>query len=149
MGVHCLDTLRFVLDDEVVSVKGETEPKPTNKRTETSAQLVLRFSHGTIGSIFVSYDSPIRQSSIEILGTDAKVSAVDFTVGNRRSELKIEKRSETNSPHVVIEEFEVPNLYVDEVNAFSTSILHNTEPPLDGGNALMNQKVLDAMLTLS
>jgi predicted dehydrogenase len=148
VGIHCLDTLRFVLDDEVVSVKGEMEPKPDEERTETSSQLLLRFSRGTIGSIFSSYDSPIRQSNIEILGTEARVSAVDFTVGSRIAELKIEKRISSTSPEIVTEEIDVPNLYVQEVNALSECILNNTEPVLTAQNALMNQRVLDAAMNL-
>ena len=148
VGIHCLDTLRFVLDDEVVSVKGEMEPKPDDERTETSSQLLLRFSRGTIGSIFSSYDSPIRQSNIEILGTEARVSAVDFTVGSRVAGLKIEQRSSITVPEVVVERIDIPNLYVEEVNAMSECILNITEPVLTAHDALMNQRVLDAAMNL-
>ncbi len=148
VGVHCLDALRYVLDDEVVSVKGQLTPAPTADRTETTAQLVLRFSRGVIGSIFCSYDSAIRESYMQVTGTEARVSAVDFTIGGQEAMLKIEKRSEKHPVDPEWERFVVPNLYVQEVTMFSESIIHNTNPVLSATNALANQRVLDAAMTL-
>jgi predicted dehydrogenase len=148
VGVHCLDTLRFILDDEVVSVKAEMNPAPDEKQTEATSQLLLRFSHGAIATIMSSYDSPLRESRIEVLGTEARISALDFTVGDRRCELKIEKRSQTRVPEVTMVMFEVPNLYVEEVTAFSACILENKEPVLSADDALKNQRVLDRAMNL-
>jgi predicted dehydrogenase len=148
VGVHCFDTMRFILDDEVVSVKGELSPTPTSKRTDSSAQLMVRFAAGTIGTVFTSYDAPIRESFIEILGTEARISALDFTVGGRQAELMIEKRTGAASPQVVVEKFDVPNLYAEEVSHFSNCILTNSEPALSGENGLMNQRILDTVMNL-
>jgi 1,5-anhydro-D-fructose reductase (1,5-anhydro-D-mannitol-forming) len=146
VGVHCLDTLRYILDDEVVSVQREFTPEPTAEKTETTSQLLLRFSKGTPATIFTSYDSPIRESSIEILGTEARVSAIDFTVGSRRVDLKIEQRTGESLPAIVLESLEVPDLYVEEVTHFSDCILNNAELMLTAESALRNQKVLDAAM---
>lgn len=148
VGVHCLDTLRFILDDEVSLVQGILHPKPTGEQTETSAHLLLRFSRGTMASIFCSYESPVRQSYLEILGTEARMSAADFTVGSRRAILKIDRRIGNDLPNTTIEEIEVPNLYVDEVTLFSNCILNNIDPPLTALSALENQRVLDAAVAL-
>lgn len=148
IGVHCLDTLRYVLDDEVISVKGELEPVPDGSRTESSSQLLLRFSRGTIATIFSSYASPIRESRIEIIGTEARISSVDFTVSGRQSKLRIERRSPEGTPDIVVEEFDVPNLYTGEVNLFSDCIINNTEPLLTAANAVKNQYVLDQAMAL-
>ncbi len=147
VGVHCLDTLRFILDDEVVSVKGTLEPKPTETKTETTSQLLLRFSKGAIGLVFSSYESPLRESRIEILGTEARLSALDFTVGERRGELLIERRT-GGTPDAITESFEIPNLYVEEIIHFSECILSDREPLLSAENALANQRVLDEAMTL-
>lgn len=148
VGVHCLDTLRYVLDDEVISVKGELEPVPDGSRTESSSQLLLRFFRGTIATIFSSYASPIRESRIEIIGTEARISSVDFTVSGCQSQLRIEKRSTGGTPDIVIEEFDVPNLYTGEVNLFYDCIINNTEPSLSAENAVKNQYVLDQAMAL-
>ena len=143
IGVHCLDTLRYVLDDEVVSVKSELEPRPTKSTTEASAQLLLRFSRGTVGSIFCSYVAPVRTNIIELVGTEGVVSASDFTVGNVRLRLSITRRDAGPLGETHVEEIHVPNLYVEEVSQFSRCILEGTEPTLSGANGLANQRVLD------
>lgn len=144
VGVHCLDTLRFVLDDEVTSLKGELEPAPADETTERSSQLMMRFLHGAIGIIFSSYEAPLRESRIEILGTEARLSALDFTVGGRRSLLQVEKRT----ADVTTEEFDVPNLYIEEINHFTDCILNDREPILSAANGLANQRVLDQAMRL-
>ncbi len=53
IGVHCLDTLRFILGDEVASVKSELDPWPTEQRTESTAHMLLRFHGGAIGTHFL------------------------------------------------------------------------------------------------
>ncbi|MBI5473727.1 MAG: Gfo/Idh/MocA family oxidoreductase [Ignavibacteriae bacterium] len=148
IAVHCLDTLRYVLDDEVVSVQGELTPIPTPDQTEASAQLLLRFSQGTIGSIFCSYDSAVRESFIQVMGTEARISAVDFTLSDRTTLLKLEKKNESHQIDSSVENIIVPNLYVQEVTMFSENILSNTNPVLSAENALANQRVLDKAMML-
>ncbi len=149
IGVHCLDTLRYVLDDEVVSLKSELEPRPTGGVTESTAQLLLRFSRGIIGSVFCSYRSPIRRSSIEVVGTEGMVAATDFTLGSADLELTITMRGDGTSAVERVERFAVPNLYVQEVSSFSRCILEKKEPDLSGGNGLANQRVLNEALDVA
>ncbi len=149
VGVHCLDTLRFVLDDEAVSVKAELVPTPTNEKTERISQLMLRFSKGAIGTIFSSYDAPLRESRIEVLGTEARLSAIDFTLGEREAVLMIEVRNAGGVSNIIKEQFTIPNLYVKEIDYFSDCILNNSEPELSGENALANQRVLDEVMRRS
>jgi predicted dehydrogenase len=146
VGIHCFDTLRYIFDDEVVSVKGELMPPPTAQHTDTSAHLLLRFTKGTIASVFTSYDAPIRESYIEIIGTEARVSATDFTVGSRHGQLVIENRNGSLPGNVRTEAIDVPNLYVQEVSQFSDCILNSTPPALSGENGLANQRILDTVL---
>ncbi len=149
IGVHCLDTLRFVMQDEVVSVKSELSPQPTDRRTEASAQLLLRFSRGTVGSIYCSFESPVRRSIIEITGTKGIASAVDFTVSGGKLSLTITRDQNGLLSQRVIEEFEVPNLYVEEVSHFTQCVLSDAEPALSGLNGLENQRVLDEAMKVS
>jgi glucose-fructose oxidoreductase len=146
VGAHCLDTLRFILDDEVVSIQQELSPKPTAEKTESSSQLLLRFSKGTPATIFTSYETPIRQSYLEILGAEARISAIDFTINAATAILKIEPRSEKRPPEPIVERVDIPDLYVDEVNHFSDCILNAADPILSAHNALRNQQVLDAVM---
>jgi len=143
IGVHCLDTLRYVLDDEVTGVESQLEPMPTDETTESIAHLQLRFSHGTIGAIFCSFVAPIRRTWIEIVGTDGLIGASDFTVGERKTPLTITRGWKAEPADIRVEKIRVPNLYVEEVSHFSDCILNNREPALSGLNGLRNQRVLD------
>jgi 1,5-anhydro-D-fructose reductase (1,5-anhydro-D-mannitol-forming) len=146
IGVHCLDTLRYVLDDEVVEIDSALEPEPTDTRTESTAALQLRFSKGTVGSIFCSYAVPLRRTFIEFVGTEGVVSAAHFTVGDRVTPLTILRGKDDQSTVERIEQITVRNLYVEEISHFSDCILNNREPLLSGDNGLRNQVVLDAAM---
>lgn len=146
IGVHCLDTLRFVLDDEVVHTESQLEPDPTETRTETTAAIQMRFSRGTVGSIFCSYTVPLRRTFIEIVGTEGVMSASGFTAGDHVTPLSIVSGKTDQSTVERTEQIAVPNLYIEEIGHFSDCILNNTEPILSGENGMRNQIVLDAAM---
>jgi 1,5-anhydro-D-fructose reductase (1,5-anhydro-D-mannitol-forming) len=146
IGVHCLDTLRYVLDDEIVSVCAELHPRPTSLDTEQSAQIALTFGRGAIGSIFCSFLAPIRRSFIRIIGTTGILSAEDFTTGSRTLELVCRRGKEGKVAEEEIERIEIPNLYVEEITHFSECIQTGTDPLSPGSNGLRNQVVLDAVM---
>jgi predicted dehydrogenase len=146
IGVHCLDTLRFVLDDEVTATEGLLVPEPTDAATEATALLQLRFSRGTPSSILCSYEVPFRRTFIEVIGADGGFSASYFTVGDQVTPLTIMRRGSDGLTEERIEQVTVPNLYVEEVTHFSDCIVRGREPLLSGENGLRNQLVLDAAM---
>jgi predicted dehydrogenase len=143
IGVHCLDTLRYVLDDEVESVRSICEPLPTAERTESLALLQLRFRQRTAASIFCSFVSPIRRTFIEFVGTKAAISAPDFTAGTRLTPLMIHRGGTDGETETTVENIVVPNLYVEEITYFSDCIECGRDPAPSGENGLENQRVLD------
>ncbi|HSQ74713.1 MAG TPA: Gfo/Idh/MocA family oxidoreductase [Bacteroidota bacterium] len=143
VGVHCLDSLRYVLDDEVETVRSVLDPLPTAERTEESAHLLLRFSRGTLGSIFCSYAAPVRRKEIEILGMDGRMTAGEFTVGGITARLTIDTSRDSRPAEPVEEVYEVPNLYVEEISHFIEAIRTGSPLLTPGENGLANQRVLD------
>ncbi len=146
IGVHCLDTLRFVLEDEVVSVKSHLAPLPTKTKTESTADILLRFSGGVLASIHCSYDTSIRRSTIEVLGTKGTLFANQFTLGDRTIALTVTTGGLPPDGDQKTETISVPNLYIEEVNHFSSCILNKKRPSIPGEVGLHNQVVLDAAL---
>ena len=143
IGVHCLDTLRLVLDDAVRSVQCQRSPLPTPSSTERSAVLALEFSKGTLGSITCSFEGPARRIFIEITGTEGVAYAHDFTISGLPATLHVGRRSDGASLEMEETEIDVPNLYVEEVTSFSHCILQNTDSLVPGRVGLENQQVLD------
>ena len=130
IGVHCLDSLCYVLDDQVESVKSHLFPLPTTTSTERSAILALAFCKGTVGSISCSFEAPVRQNVIEIVGTEATVFVEDFTQSARNLTLLLGRRAGGTRLDSEEKEIVIPNLYVEEVTAFSRCIIENLESPV-------------------
>ena len=146
IGVHSLDTIRYVLDDEVVATTGALHPVPTKTRTEGSAMLSLRFSRGVVASIYCSFIAPLRRTFIEFIGTEGIISANDFTFNEASVYLKITMGKNGKEESAKTETIAIPNLYTEEVSLFSRSILENTAAPIPGDVGLKNQIVLDAAM---
>ncbi len=146
IGVHCLDTTRFLLDDDVVSVKSVLDPNPTAARTESTAQLALKFSKGTPAGIYCSYASPIRRTFIEVIGEQGILSAENFTWSNNTLRLNVLLGANDKIVEKREEVITVPNLYEKEISLFSQSILDDTAPPIPGEEGLKNQRVLEEAL---
>jgi len=143
VGVHCLDTLRFVLSDEVESVQSMLTPSPTPSATERSAIINLQFTRGTLGSIACSFEGPARHSLLEVVGTEGLAYAYDFTVGGQSTMLSIGKRVGAALPEIESLSINIPDLYVEEVSAFSRCLLEDASSPIPGIDGVENQKVLD------
>ena len=146
VGVHCLDTLRFVLSDEVESIAAQFEPLPTAERTERTVTAALRFRGGATASLHCSYDSPLRRSHLEVLGTEGVAVLPEFTRGSARARLAVGRRSAGEQPEWRHEEFEVPNLYVAEIELFADAIHAGRLTELTADVGLANQRLLEAAL---
>ena len=149
IGVHCLDTIRYLLDDDVVSVKSQLAPLPTENTTEQTSLLALKFSKGTPASIYCSFISSFRRSIIEVIGQEGVLSAESFTLSNVILPLKIVLGKNGTIAETREEKIAVPNLYEKEVTLFSNCILHNTASPVSGEEGLKNQFVLDEVMKVS
>jgi 1,5-anhydro-D-fructose reductase (1,5-anhydro-D-mannitol-forming) len=143
IGVHCLDTLRFLLEDDVVSVKSRLAPLPTQETTEETATLALQFSRGTLGSIHCSFDAPYYYNVLEIIGQNGVLNAEFFSRSNMTASLQIISGKNGTASSTQTEMVDVPNLYEQEITCFSESILNNTISPIPGEEGLKNQIVLD------
>jgi predicted dehydrogenase len=146
IGVHCLDTLSFILEDRVQHVKSLLTPEPTAAATERSAVLGLQYSKGTLASITCSFEAPARYIGLEIIGTHGIAQASDFTLSATNLVLNLIYRTDSMEPRKESIAVEVPNLYEHEVTAFSRCILENSESPVSGLDGWRNQKVLDIAL---
>jgi len=139
VGVHCIDTLRFILDDEVVWVQASGASDSESGEVECAAILNLGFAKGTLGSVMVSTRAHYR-TPLEFVG-EAGVLFVDdgLSVDHAiRLELRREGRvaeTEQLSNHLA---------YARQVDAFAAAVEGKAEFPVPGEEGLRNQLVLDA-----
>ena len=75
IGVHCFDTLRYVLGEEVESVMAQAH-YDEHWTVEASGTTLFHFSGGTLGTMSVSARAPY-QTLLEVIGEDGILSAVN------------------------------------------------------------------------
>jgi predicted dehydrogenase len=141
IGVHCIDTLRFVLQDEVVRVSTTASSDKRSGNVESVAALTLEFSRRTIGTVLVSYRAEYR-TPLEIVGDAATLWADDALNVEHPIQIELRRGNE------VMQRDEVSNhlAYALQVDAFADWIEGKAEFPAPGEEGWQNQEILDAAL---
>jgi predicted dehydrogenase len=141
IGVHCIDTLRFILQDEVVRVSATASSDKRSGDVESVAALTLEFSRGTLATVLVSYRAEYR-TPLEIVG-DAGVLWADDAL-NVEHPIQIELRRGKD----VVKRDEVSNrlAYALQVDAFADWVEGKSQFPAPGEEGWQNQEILDAAL---
>ena len=75
VGVHCIDALRYILQEEVLRVSARGVSDDQSGGMEAAAVLTLEFSRGTLGCVLVSFRAEYR-SPLEIVGEMAEIEGV-------------------------------------------------------------------------
>jgi predicted dehydrogenase len=139
VGVHCFDTLRYILKDEVQSVMAQAT-SDSHWVVEASGTALFRFASGTLGTMSVSARAPY-QTLLEVMGEDGILSAVNAL--NVEHPITLELRRGFD----VIERREVLNdrAYTAQVEAFARALEYGKPFEISGDEGLQNQLILDAI----
>jgi predicted dehydrogenase len=138
VGVHCVDALRFVLQDEVLRVSAR-EIAANAGDVEAGAALLLEFSRGTLATVMVSFRAEYR-TPLELVGETGVLRADNAL--NVEHPVQIELRR----GGVVAKSTTVSNqlAYALQVDAFADAVEGKTEFPIPGEEGWRNQQILDA-----
>jgi 1,5-anhydro-D-fructose reductase (1,5-anhydro-D-mannitol-forming) len=139
VGVHCIDALRWTLDDEIVKVAAISTSDQESKDVESAAVLSVEFAHGTLGSVQVSTRAPYR-TPLEIIGETGWLRGIDAFSVETPVELELQRAGHG------IERESVSNAdaYARQVDAFSAAVEGKMLFPASGEDGWQNQEVLDA-----
>jgi predicted dehydrogenase len=139
VGVHCIDTLRFILGDEVVAVSALAH-YDQHWVVEASGAMLLEFKSGVLATVSVSARSPYR-TFLEVAGETGVLSSLNGLSVDRKPTVELRRAFE------VIESREVCNAdaYAAQVDAFATAIEEGREFEIPGEEGLRNQLILDAV----
>jgi predicted dehydrogenase len=139
VGVHCIDALRYILDDEVVNVTAQSVSDRDSGQVEAVAVLALKFARGTLGSVMVSIRADYR-TPLEIVGEKAVLRADDAL--NVERPITLELRCDSN----VVESEVVSNrhVYARQVDMFAAAVETGSAFPVPGEEGWQNQQILDA-----
>jgi predicted dehydrogenase len=141
IGVHCIDSLRFILQDEVVRVTASAGSDQRSGDVESAAALILEFSRGTLASVLVSYRAEYR-TPIEFVGETGVIRADNAFTVEHPIEVQLWQDgavadSQTVSNHLA---------YALQVDAFADAVEGKAKFPILGEDGWQNQEVLDAAL---
>ncbi len=139
VGVHCIDALRYLLDDEIVRISASGMSDQDSGDVEAAAVLSLEFARGTLGSVLVSTRVEYR-TPLEIVGETGVLRADDALSVEHPIELELRRGGR------VVENETVSNVdaYARQVDMFSAAIEGKAEFPVSGEQGWQNQEVLDA-----
>jgi len=138
VGVHCIDALRFVLQDEVVRVSARGFADPQLGDVEAAAAIILEFSRGTLATVTVSFRAEYR-TPFELVGETGVLRAEDALNVERPIQLELQRGG------VIVETHNAINraAYTRQVEAFAAAVEGNSKFPVPGEEGWRNQEILD------
>lgn len=139
VGVHCIDALRFILQDEVQHVTARGSSDRTSGDVEAAAALILEFSRGALGTVAVSFRAEYR-TPLEIVGEAGVLRADNGLTVDKPIQLELRRGGS------VVESETVSNAsaYARQVDAFADAVEGKSEFPVPGEEGWQNQEILDA-----
>ena len=141
VGVHCIDTLRYILRDEVVRVSAHGMWDAVSGEVEAAAILSLEFSRGTLGTVLVSTRADYR-TPIEFVGEDGVLRADDGLTVDRPITLNLRRNGSIVESEVISNQY----AYARQVDMFAAAVRGEAAFPVPGEEGWQNQEVLDAAL---
>ncbi|HWY68630.1 MAG TPA: Gfo/Idh/MocA family oxidoreductase [Terriglobales bacterium] len=139
VGVHCIDALRYILQDEVSAVFARALYDNESGAVESAATLVLEFQKGPIAAVTVSTRGEYR-SPLWIMGDGGLVGAEDALAVDHAIALHTRPiGGEISTEHISND-----TTYADQVDAFALHVEQGIPFVAPGTEGLRNQQVLDA-----
>jgi predicted dehydrogenase len=139
VGVHCIDALRYILDDEVIRVTARAVSDSDSREVEAAALVGLEFRRGTLGSVAVSIRAEYR-TPLEIVGETGVLRADDGLNVERPISLQLRKGGSVVETELVSNQY----AYARQVDMFAAAIEGLAPFPVPGEEGWQNQEILDA-----
>ncbi len=139
VGVHCIDALRYILQDEPRRVTAVGGPDEQSGDVEAAAVVTLEFQRGTLATVLVSTRAHYR-TPLEIVG-DAGVLRADDAL-NVEHPIKLDLWRE--GQRVAEETVSNQLAYARQVDAFAAAVEGREVFPVPGEEGWRNQLILDA-----
>ena len=139
VGVHCIDALRFILQDEVLRVGARTAADRESGDVEAAAVVTLEFSRGVLGAVLVSTRAAYR-TPLEIVGEEGVLRADDALNVEHPIRIELLRAGE------IVDTERVSNhlAYARQVDAFADAMQGKATFPAPGEEGWTNQMILDA-----
>lgn len=139
VGVHCIDALRYILQDEPLRVGVIGHQDEHSGDVEAAAIISLEFARGTLCTVMVSTRTDYR-TPIEIVGDGGALRADDAFNVERPIQLELWRAGKRISEETVSNRL----AYARQVDAFAAAVEEGTPFRVGAEEGWQNQLVLDA-----
>ncbi|GAC1649268.1 MAG: Gfo/Idh/MocA family oxidoreductase [Acidobacteriaceae bacterium] len=139
VGVHCFDTLRYVLQYEVTAVYANTTADEASGAVEASASIQMMFSRNAAAHVFVTTRAPYR-TYLEVIGTQRTLECRNaFWVDGPVEIVLVEDSREVERATC-----DNSGCYAAQFDAFADTVRLGTPFPCTAQDGLKNQRIIDA-----
>lgn len=139
VGVHCVDALRYILQDEPRSVSAFGHHDDQSGNVEAAAILTLEFRRGTLATVLVSTRSSYR-TPLEFVGDAAVLRADDGLSVDRPVTIELWR----DGQKIATENVSNRTAYARQVDAFADAVEKSRPFLVPGEQGWQNQIILDA-----
>jgi predicted dehydrogenase len=139
VGVHCIDALRYILQDEPVQISAIGQTDTQSGDVEASAILTLKFCRGTLATVLVSTRAAYR-TPLEFVGETGVLRAPDGLTVDKDIVLELWRNGQLVSSETVSNRL----AYGLQVDSFARALERNEVFPVPGEEGWQNQIILDA-----
>jgi 1,5-anhydro-D-fructose reductase (1,5-anhydro-D-mannitol-forming) len=139
VGVHCVDALRYILQDEPRQVMAVGRSDEESGDVEAAAILTLEFRRGTLATVLVSTRAQYR-TPLEFVGEQGVLRADDGLTVERPVTLELWRDQRI----VATESVSNRLAYARQVDCFADALEKSKSFPVPGEQGWQNQIILDA-----
>ncbi len=139
VGIHCMDALRYVLGEDIISVSTMAQSDASSGDLEAVASLQLEMTGGIFANVTVSARAPYR-TLIEVAGSDGVLVAENGLTVDRPVQVMLRRAGE------LIETVTVENGdgYTRMLDSFARALRGAEVFPASGEDGVRNMQALDA-----
>jgi predicted dehydrogenase len=139
VGVHCMDALRYVLDEEIVSISTLAREDESSGKVEAFAALQLAMSKGTYANVTCTTRSPYR-TLMEVTGDNGVIVAENGLTVDRPVDIQLRR----NGKLIHTEQVSNDTAYSEMLDCFAQALQGEAHFPATGEDAVRNMRAVDA-----
>ncbi len=139
VGVHCIDSLRFVLGAEVKSISVLANRDERSGEVEAMASLQMEMSGGVFANVTATARAPYR-TLLEVSGSDGVLIAENGLTVDQPVEVVLRKGGTLVETHTMSND----DGYVRMIDGFSRAFRGEGSFLATGADGVVNQRILDA-----
>ena len=155
LGVHCLDLIQYMTGEKIKKVAAFNSTQTFEYTVEDSSKVVFELSNGAFGNVDSNFNIPDEASNwrMEFYGTKGSILAYETIGQEGKGKVEVlmtdaskeyqaqQKKQKLESTELKVD---VVNIYKEEINSFSRSILSGEELEAPAGDAVQVQKIIEA-----